>query len=159
MRVNETAAPRAAVEPSRGGFGDALRRRAVGPRAADPAELRPVPHDDARAALAPDPARGDAAADPAHIPELAALVRKLPAAIEAARVREGAPLALSFGRSLEVDLRAGAAGIEVVLRPEPRLARAADAEVPRIVAALRARGIAVSRAEVRPRGGGRGAAR
>jgi len=80
------------------------------------------------------------------------VVRALPPAIAAARVREGAPLTLSFGPALGVDLRRGAEGLEVTLRPAVALERAAAAELPGLVAALRARGLRVSRAEVRQGG-------
>lgn len=91
---------------------------------------------------------------PDGVAEVRALVRALPVAIEAARVREGEPLSLSFGRSLSVEIRSGAGGVEIVLRPAEALARAASAELPALVAALRARGIAVARAEVRGRSPG-----
>jgi hypothetical protein len=61
------------------------------------------------------------------------------------------PLALSFGRSLDVELRSGTAGVEILLRPEPHLLHAARAELPRVVAALRLRGVAVANADVRGR--------
>jgi hypothetical protein len=108
---------------------------------------------------AADVSRPGGSAKVEAVPEIAALARTLPVAVAAARAREGAPLAISFGRSLDVELRAGAAGLEVLLRPEPRLAHAAEAELPRIVAALRARGIAVARAHVQPRAGGARSAR
>jgi hypothetical protein len=91
------------------------------------------------------------------VAELAALARAVPVAVAAAARGTGAPLALSFGRSLDVELRSGAAGVEVLLRPDPRLLHAARAELPRLVAALRVRGVAVARAEVRARGGRPGA--
>jgi hypothetical protein len=119
----------------------------------------PVPTaraEEERATLAADFAARDGAA-PTPTPELAAVVRALPPAVAAPPGR--GQLALSFGPSLAVDLRATAAGIEVVLRPDPRLARAAEAELPRVVAALRARGVAVVRAEVRRGAGGAGRAR
>jgi hypothetical protein len=102
------------------------------------------------------------AADPLSTPELRALVRTLPLAIQTFGVREGAPLALSFGRSLDVEIRTpprGAKGVELVLRPEARLARAAESELRGVVAALAAKGIAVARAEVRARGAPPGDAR
>jgi hypothetical protein len=101
-------------------------------------------------------------AAPAHVEaasELRAIVRTLPVAIEAARVREGAPLSLSLGRALSVDLRRGAAGLEVVLRPDATLQRAAAAELPGLLESLRARGIKVARAEVRSQPNGDPAAR
>ncbi len=94
-----------------------------------------------------------ATGDVAGPAELRAVIRALPVAIHASRVREGAPLTLTLGRALDVDVRAGRAGVELVLRPDPRLARATEAELPGLVASLRSRGIAVARAEVRARGG------
>jgi hypothetical protein len=90
--------------------------------------------------------------DAVTVPELRAVVRTLPLAIQTLGVREGAPLALSFGRSLDVEIRSAPRGLELVLRPEPRLARATEAELRGVVAALAAKGIAVARAEVRVRG-------
>lgn len=79
---------------------------------------------------------------------LRAAVRALPPVIEAARLRDGARLALTLGGALAVDLRGGAAGVEVTLRPEAALGQAAAAELPALVAALRARGVRVARAEL-----------
>lgn len=175
MRVNDSTASQRTADTARTGrFGEALRRARAGNSAArgaataSTAARRPetrrsalrgeqaeaVRREEARAAAAADPARAGAPPEDAAVPEIAALVRTLPVAIAAARAREGAPLALSFGRSLDVELRSGAAGVEVLLRPEPRLLQAAQAELPRVLAALRLRGIAVARAEVRARGGG-----
>lgn len=106
-------------------------------------------------APAPEPGRSDLASDPAPVAELAAVVRALPPVIAASRGVD-APLALSFGRSLQVELRSTPAGVELVLRPEASLARAAEAELPRMLAALRVRGVVVARAEVRPRPGAGG---
>ncbi len=108
-------------------------------------EVRPPP------GAAIDAARAGAA-EPAEAPALRAAIRVLPTAIDAARVREGAPLELALGRALSVELRAGRGGVEIVLRPDPALAREARAELPGLVQALRGRGIAVARAEVRARG-------
>jgi hypothetical protein len=101
----------------------------------------------------PAPARVDST------PELRALVRTLPVAVEAARVRQGEPLSLSLGPALRVDLRRGAEGLEVVLRPDAALRRAAAAELPALVAALRERGFSVARAEVQAQPNGNPAAR
>ena len=108
--------------------------------------------EEARLAAPPPPAAPARALDAVTTPELRALVRTLPLAIQASGVRDGAPLALSFGRSLDVELRPSPRGLELVLRPEPRLARASHAEVRGLVAALAEKGIAVARAEVRVRG-------
>jgi hypothetical protein len=75
-------------------------------------------------------------------------VRALPPVIEAARLQDGARLALTLGGALAVDLRGGAAGVEVTLRPAAALGQAAAAELPALVAALRARGVRVARAEL-----------
>ena len=126
-------APHGARAGSRVGLGDMDDRAA-------PAAL---------AGAAAEAARTDRAPDPPPLAELAAALRALPPAVASARVADG-PLALSFGRSLDVELRSTPAGIELLLRPEAGLARAAEAELPRVIAALRARGVAVARAEVRP---------
>jgi hypothetical protein len=89
--------------------------------------------------------------DPPPVSELRAVLRALPPAIDASGVRDGAPLTLAFGRSLSVDVRASASGVELLLRADARLARAAQAELPGLVAALRSRGIRVARADVAPR--------
>jgi hypothetical protein len=132
----------------------AASRRVAADRADDALRSRRETfHEEAR--LAPPPPL-PAARPPEAVttPELRALVRTLPLAIQTFGVRDGAPLALSFGRSLDVEIRPAARGVEVVLRPEPRLARASEAELPGLVAALAAKGIAVARAEVRARGAG-----
>jgi hypothetical protein len=98
--------------------------------------------------------------DPAlAMTELRSVLRAAPPAIAAA-VRQGEPhVALRFGDALSVDLRAGAQGLEVLLRPDPRLAGAARAELPRLIEALRARGVRVAHAEVQARGPARQAPR
>jgi hypothetical protein len=93
------------------------------------------------------PARRDGDASPAEVQALRAVVRALPPDIAAVCARDGA-LTLALG-SLGVDLRSGPHGVEIALRPPPRLARVAAVELPGLVAALRARGITVARAEVR----------
>jgi hypothetical protein len=98
------------------------------------------------------PASG--AGPPQPSAELRALVRALPPAVEAARVREGAPLALAFGGALSVELTVAPAGVEVLLKPGAELARVVRAELPLLVDALRARGVVVARAEVLPRAHG-----
>jgi hypothetical protein len=145
----------AAAAPRRGDAREAGARTATRRAAAEGKDAgRPGrgagPREEEGAAPSP-PAGAGRAPLGAGAPELSAALRALPLAIDAARVREGAPLSLSLGRSLDVDLRATAGGVELVLRPEPRLARAAAAELPALVAALRARGVAVARAEIRAR--------
>lgn len=100
------------------------------------------------------PAQTAPTAPPPEIatPELRALVRTLPVTVDAARVREGAPLALELGNALSVELRRRPDGLELLLRPDASLTRATTAELPAVVRALSARGLAVVRAEVRARG-------
>jgi hypothetical protein len=92
--------------------------------------------------------RGFGGDEASALPPLRELVRALVPAIDAARVREGQALELSFGVGLRVDLRVGRDGVELTLRPDARLARAAAAEVPGLVRALSARGIRVAGARV-----------
>jgi hypothetical protein len=167
MRVGEAPA-RAETRPTTAEkFGDALSRAES--RAADKSSRRgleaarrtPEPKRrallDGSAAEARAPISAEGAAplrdEIAPTPELAAVARAVPVAISSGRLADGAPLSLSFGRSLDVELRAGAGGVELRLVPEPRLVRAAEAELPRILQALKVRGVAIARAEVRPRGG------
>jgi hypothetical protein len=86
---------------------------------------------------------------------VAAAVRAVPAAALAFQAQGRAALALDLGPALSVELRAAPSGVEIVLRPEGALSRAAAAELPGLVRALRARGVAVARAEVKARGGPR----
>ncbi|HYG68629.1 MAG TPA: hypothetical protein VD838_13255, partial [Anaeromyxobacteraceae bacterium] len=102
------------------------------------------------AALADDPLRAIARDAAPALPPLREVVRALPPAIDAARVREGQPLELAFGAALKVDLRIGRDGVELTLRPDARLTRAAEAELPGLVQALAARGVRLARARVGP---------
>lgn len=150
--LSRAASRRAPPRSSAGATADARRAgRARGAREAA-GGTQPSIAPDPLAAAAAGPRRGD---DPPPVPELAAAIRALPAAISAARPGPAAPLTLTFGQALDVDLRSAPAGVEVVLRPEGRLLAAAQAELPRVVEALRLRGVQVARAEVAPRGGGR----
>lgn len=73
-------------------------------------------------------------------------------ALAAQRLGDRPAVELTFGRDLRVRLLRAERGVEVVLTPAMGLRRAADAELPGLVAALRAGGIAVTRAEVRVAG-------
>ncbi|HSN90390.1 MAG TPA: hypothetical protein VLS93_04105 [Anaeromyxobacteraceae bacterium] len=96
----------------------------------------------------PDPAAGFA--PEVRAPELRALLRALPVAVGASAGRAGESLELAFGRSLSVEVRAArGGGVEIALRPDAGLSRAAAAELPALVSALRDRGVTVVRAEVR----------
>lgn len=127
---------------------------APGERRAAAVELGEAPLREAASASAgaAAPLRGgEARPDDGAAPEVVALragVRALPAVIEAARLHDGAELTLAMGSALGVDLRGGADGVELTLRPEAPLARAAAAELPALVDALRARGVRVVRAGV-----------
>jgi hypothetical protein len=169
-------------EPGAARFGEALARaRRPEPGGSRPVEARARPDagrgrragaevaaarggGEAGACGAPGPAPAGARppeppVEVGPVPALARVARVLPLAVASLGTAAGAPLALSFGRSLDVELRAVAGGVEVVLRPEPALARAAEAELPRLVAALRVRGVAVVSAAVRSRGQAGGHAR
>jgi hypothetical protein len=112
-------------------------------------DLRP-PDPSSTAPSLPD-RHGDGTPDPAGAAELRACIRAVPPVI-AATLRPGAAeLALSFGSALSLDLRSGAQGLELTLRPASGLERVTRAELPGLVDALRARGLRVARAEVRPR--------
>jgi hypothetical protein len=169
MSVAPTAPP-SAPSPSRRQaaparrFDDALRRAEAGstgrPRAPVQRHVRPLARGlsgrqrETPSASAPPPAPlsppGPTA--PPGIPELQAAVRAAPPAIvAAARGAQAGQLSLSFGAALSVDLRTGAQGLELSLRPAPSLERAARAELPRLVEALRARGVRVAGAVVKAR--------
>ena len=94
-----------------------------------------------------------AAAAAARPPEAAPALlppRALEQVALAARELGGRPsVELTFGRDLRVTLLRAERGVEVVLAPAEGLHRAADAELPGLVAALRAGGVVVTRAEVR----------
>jgi hypothetical protein len=136
-----------------------LRRAATDRKDLALAERRDGSHEERRAALTPAPQPPRPAETGTTPADLRSLVRALPVAIDASALRAGAPLALAFGRSLDVELRPAPGGIELVLRADRRLAVACADGLPELVAALGRRGIAVKRAEVRPRGGAAGGAR
>jgi hypothetical protein len=83
--------------------------------------------------------------------ELRACICAIPPAVAASLRHGGAELALSFGPALSLDLRAGAQGLELTLRPTSGLERVTRAELPGLIDALRAQGFRVARAEVRAR--------
>jgi hypothetical protein len=70
-------------------------------------------------------------------------------------VKSGAAPAVTvqLGRSLDVRIAQAPAGVEVTLQVVRGLSPLAEAELPLLVAALRARGVRVARAGIRPRGG------
>jgi hypothetical protein len=113
------------------------------------ADLAPAsaPRGQAPPVVPCDPAAGFA--PEVRAPELRAVLRALPVAVEAAATRGGETLELAFGRALSVEVRAARGGVEIALRPDAGLSRAAVAELPALLSALRARGVSVLRAEVR----------
>lgn len=80
---------------------------------------------------------------------LAAAVEKLAVAVERRDRALGPELRLYLGERLSVRLARGEKGMEVVFAGEATMARLVEAELPAVLARLRQRGIAVSRAEVR----------
>ncbi len=100
--------------------------------------------------LQPAPATG---VRPPEIPPAILPPRALEqVALAAQRLGDRPAVELTFGRDLQVRLLRGERGVEVVLTPAMGLRRAADAELPGLVAALRAGGVSVTRAEVRVAG-------
>ncbi len=127
----------------------AQARRKAGPVHETPSDMRPA---DLPPGAAQAPGIPGSSAASSEIAGLRAAVRAVPAAIAAASIGAGgAQLAISFGNALSLDLRSGARGLELTLRPAPGLERATRAELPGLVEALRARGIRVVRADVGPR--------
>jgi hypothetical protein len=97
---------------------------------------------------------------PAELPVRGAEVPLLARAVEriALLVNAGAApsVTVQLGRSLDVRIDQARAGVEVTIRAVHGLSPLAEAELPRLVAALRARGIRVVRAGVlAPAGRGR----
>ena len=139
--------------------GPTAREGTAGPRRVAGRCLRPggPPGEGERpggpSAAAAPPSRDPASSAPAPSgSSLAAAVRAVPAAALAFQAQGNETLALDLGPALTVELRAAPAGVELVLRPAGALSRAAAAELPALLRALRARGVAVARAEVRARG-------
>ena len=64
---------------------------------------------------------------------------------------------MAFGRELSVHIARHGGGVEVVLRAGAGSLAQASAELPALVAAIRARGVRVLRADVRPSSAGHGA--
>jgi hypothetical protein len=88
---------------------------------------------------------GESRARAAGTPLLARAIERLALAVD---LRDGPALTVRLGESLDVTLTQRAAGIEVRLAAVGGLSPAAEAELPLLVAALRARGVRVVRAEV-----------
>ncbi len=97
-------------------------------------------------------------AEPAAAASLAAAVERLELALERQRRAEGPSLEMQFGARLRIRLTRGLSGLELAISGDAAAARLARAELPDLLARLRQRGLAVSRAEVRdaPAAGNRG---
>lgn len=98
--------------------------------------------------VSPDPA--GPAWPASRAPVLAGAIERI-----ALLVKGGAAPAVTvqLGRSLDVRITQAPAGVEVALQVVRGLSPLAEAELPILVAALRARGVRVSRAGVQARGG------
>jgi hypothetical protein len=157
------ARARAALPATAAGLGPALAFQSALPALARRRRLADDGHaqlrerreeaDPGRTAASPLDFMSAAAAAAARPPEAAPALLP-PRALEqlalAARELGGRPsVELTFGRDLRVTLLRAERGVEVVLAPAEGLHRAADAELPGLVAALRAGGVVVTRAEVR----------
>lgn len=103
--------------------------------------------DDRQQATAPAPAPRPADA-PAPA-TLAAAVERLALELRRRQAAEGPSLELRFGATLHVRVTQAGKAIRIQMTAGRGAARLARAELPGIVAALRARGLAVARAEVR----------
>jgi len=128
------------------------RREAVRVRGPDGAGAHlPVGDRLLEEAVGASPARAESLSRAAGAPLLARAVERL--AVVASL--QGLPaLEVRLGASLALTLTQGTAGIEVRLAVPRGLSPLAEAELPHLLAALRANGIRVARAEVRS--GGRG---
>ncbi len=69
--------------------------------------------------------------------------------IEAGRMADRPFVEMAFGRDLRVRLTRSPRGVEILLEPGAGLRGAVQVELPGLVAAVRARGVAVARIEVR----------
>lgn len=149
---------RVATSEGRGAPALAGRREAPEFAAGDPGEFGTMLDRAGEAALdallaelvappAPGPPRGPAA------PMLARAIERVALVVQAGVAPS---VTVRLGRSLEVRVAHGDAGVEVALQAAEGLSPAAEAELPVLVAALRARGVRVARAGVvRRRGSGR----
>ncbi len=83
---------------------------------------------------------------------LAVAVERLEVALERRHRAQGPCLEMQFGGRLQIRLTRGRGGLELAISGDPAAARLARAELPNLLARLRQRGLAVSRAEVRASG-------
>jgi hypothetical protein len=148
------AATRGEVAPGReGGQGEVALARGEGgvaqvrgPGAGDPASGGGSIPAVARGAT---PTSGSVGAGPPSTTALAQAVRALPPVVEAFQASGRMALSLDFGGALGVELRQAAEGVEITLSSSAALRPAARAELAGLCRTLAARGVAVTRAEVR----------
>jgi hypothetical protein len=138
VTTNETrAVPAARSEaPGQGGFPGALDLAGEAALDARLAEL-----------VTPDPP--DPSARAAAAPLLARAVERITLLVNSGAVPS---VTLELGRSLEVRIDQARAGVEVAIWAVHGISPLAEAELPLLVAALRARGVRVARAGVLGRG-------
>jgi hypothetical protein len=147
-------------EPERpGGFAGALERAGRAARtgrcAEDPAG-DPAPGGwtvDAMLAEVSSPGRAESTDRAAQAPLLARAVERIVLLVKAG---EAPSVTLQLGPSLQVRIEQSRGGVEVQIRAPRGISSIAEAELPLLVAALRARGVRVARAGVGPHGGRRG---
>ena len=140
-----------------GGFADALDRaaRAGRPRRQDrqdrmqadaPGEAPGAGFTvDALLAEIASPGRSESMACAAGAPLLARAVERIVLLVKCGEARS---VTLQLGPSLDVRIEQASAGVEVQIRASRGLSPMAEAELPALVAALRARGVRVARAGV-----------
>jgi len=100
---------------------------------------------DALLAELASPGRSESISRAAGAPLLARAVERIVLLVKSG---EAASVTLQLGSSLEVRIDQGRSGVEVQIHAARGLSPMAEAELPGLVAALRARGVRVSRAQV-----------
>jgi hypothetical protein len=94
------------------------------------------------------PGRSESMSSAAGAPLLARAIERIVLLVKSG---EAASVTLELGPSLEVGIEQARAGVDVQIRAAHGLSPLAEAELPMLIAALRARGIRVARAGVAPR--------
>jgi hypothetical protein len=94
------------------------------------------------------PGRSESMSNAAGAPLLARAIEHIVLLVKSG---EAASVTLQLGPSLDVRIEQARAGVDVQIRAAHGLSPLAEAELPMLVAALRARGIQVARAGVAPR--------
>ena len=94
------------------------------------------------------PGRSESLSSAAGAPLLARAIERIVLLVKSG---EAAAVTLQLGPSLDVRIEQARVGVEVQILAAHGLSPLAEAELPMLVAALRARGVQVARAEVAPR--------